>query len=649
MTGFLGCAILYRKRIYAALRISLQNGFGNMHRISKMEQKKEERIKCPKNNIRRLMVAVLAFAGTYFFPWMLQLRDGKLGYTNSIVSVGLFALLAMLLDKAFQRGFDGKRSRWFLPCAFGFLFVFCIVSGAQLDLSGSVPFANASMWIAVLVLAVIVAVMVRYFWELLETKRLLRNSAGTAGEKSSIGSWLITAGVILLCYIPVFLAVWPGFFVYDAQDELLQVITRNFSTHHPLLHVLLMGGIVQLGYKVTDSYNAGIALYTFLQMAFLAGIFAWCVEKLKGRGMGKCGRVLLTLYFGLCPVLVMFSLCSAKDGLFTGMLLIMVLLIQELCRNSESFFKNRFSMAVLAGASLGMMLLRHNGFYAFLVFIPFLIIYLKKCWKKITLYLFVIVLVYGAMNSAMTWIFRADSSENQEILTVPIMQLARVYTYEKDRISEEEKDVLYQYLSEEALGYYVPKVSDRVKIRFNNEAFSEKKAAFFALWAKWGLRYPFTYLNAWFLTSYGYWYPDTVIDVYRGNEVFTFTYGDSSYFGYEVEEPGHRESKIPWLNELYRKMSLEIAQQKIPVVSMLFSPGFWFWAVAFMLGFIWYTGEYGRAVPFILPLLCWLTVILGPTYLVRYVVFLWVLLPVLLWEFILSTGRKTSGTEAKGG
>lgn len=41
----------------------------------------------------------------------------------------------------------------------------------------------------------------------------------------------------------------------------------------------------------------------------------------------------------------------------------------------------------------------------------------------------------------------------------------------------------------------------------------------------------------------------------RGNTVFTFTYKDNSYFGYEVEQPGVRESKIPWLDEVYRKLS----------------------------------------------------------------------------------------------
>ena len=218
------------------------------------------------------------------------------------------------------------------------------------------------------------------------------------------------------------------------------------------------------------------------------------------------------------------------------------------------------------------------------------------------------------------------------MLTVPISQMARVYADEKDGLSAKDKEILYKYLPKEALERYTPKVSDGVKIHFNNDAFKEDKGSFLRLWLQWGVTHPFTYLNAWFMTSYGFWYPDTVIDVYRGNSVFTYTYGDSSYFGYEVEQPGTRESKIPWLDELYRKMSLEIAQQKIPVVSMLFSPGFLFWVMAFGMGFLCYQERWRSVLPLVLPLLVWLTVILGPTYLVRYVVFLWVVVPLLILE-----------------
>lgn len=67
---------------------------------------------------------------------------------------------------------------------------------------------------------------------------------------------------------------------------------------------------------------------------------------------------------------------------------------------------------------------------------------------------------------------------------------------------------------------------------------------------------------------------------------------------------------------------------------MLFSPGFLFWVMLFFLGFLCDQGNWKQAMPFLLPLLVWLTVILGPTYLVRYVVFLWVVVPVLVYEVL---------------
>lgn len=584
--------------------------------------------------------ALLAFASAWAFPWMLSMSGDRLEYTNSIVSVFLFLALFCFVNRIFKAGFEGKLSRWGFPLLFGAAFSVCMVFGAQLDLAESIPFKQGRMWVSILVLAILFTLLCRYFWDrLLEWKYAVENRRSqraqeqeeTVKTKSRRSFW-ITAGVILVLYLPVFLAVYPGFFVYDAQDEYLQVVTRNFSTHHPLMHVLFLGGVIQAVYKLTGSYNLGIACYTLIQMTVMAGIFAWFIEKMKTRGMAKWCRILLALYFGLCPVLVMFSLCSAKDGLFTGMLLIMVVLLQELCADPEVFFRKKRSVLLFAVSSLGMMLLRHNGFYAFLVFALIMIFYTKGLRSKIVVCFGAIIAAYLVINAGLAALLHADDSENQEMLTVPISQMARVYADEKETLSLEEKEILYRYLPEEALARYTPKVSDGVKISFNNEAFAADASGFFKLWAKWGTEHPFTYLNAWFMTSYGFWYPDTVIDVYRGNSVFTFTYEDSSYFGYEVEQPGARESKIPWLDECYRRMSLEIAQQKIPVLSMLFSPGFLFWVTAFGLGFLGYCKCWKKAVPFALPGLVWLTVILGPTYLVRYVVFLWALLPLLIWE-----------------
>lgn len=95
----------------------------------------------------------------------------------------------------------------------------------------------------------------------------------------------------------------------------------------------------------------------------------------------------------------MFSLCSAKDGLFTGVLLVLLLLLQDLCEQPERFWKSRGRVIFLVLAAAGMMLLRHNGFYAFLVFIPVLTIFLHKQWKRVLLTLLSAVVCYAACKS----------------------------------------------------------------------------------------------------------------------------------------------------------------------------------------------------------------------------------------------------------
>lgn len=519
------------------------------------------------------------------------------------------------------------RRGWGLPCLLAFFFSACIVFGAQLERQGSVSFTNPSTWLLLLLLTLVVAPLLRASWNLAGSRRrCFPPEQESPAEGNELRSFGIYALIIFLCYLPVLLAVYPGFFVYDAQDELMQVVTRSFSTHHPLLHVLLMGGTVQAGYKLTGDYNVGIAAYTVLQMLLLSGIFSWCICRLKREGMGKAGRIACILYFGWFPVIVMFVLCSAKDGLFSGMLLAVVMVLRRWQAEGVSVGKEWILFAV---SSVLMMLLRHNGFYAFIVF------GVLFCRGKRLLLSAGAALLALFLSSALSFAFQAEDSEHQEMLTVPIQQLARVYCMDGGSLTEEEKQILYEVLPEDALRRYSPKVSDGVKVFFDNEAFEKAPWRYGRLWLSLGLRHPFTYLNAWFMTSYGFWYPHAVVDVYRGNTVFTFTYGDSSYFGYEVEKPGVRHSLIPWLDKVYRSISLDVVWQKLPVLSLFLAPGgFVFWFMVYVLGFFIDTKRPGRAVPYLLPLLVWATVLLGPTYLVRYVVFWWFLLPVLCWDLI---------------
>lgn len=574
------------------------------------------------NNKLNMISFVLATAGTLCFPQIWNLQENSLGFTNSFFSIFLWALCLYAVRVSLKTIDLKDRRGWWCACLCSLGFTLAMLFGVRLDNVENVDFKDAGLWISIPVLTCLFAILVRKLWDVLP-----RTSAKEDSDASHRKANLLTFVFLLLCWLPVFLAVYPGFFVYDAQDEYIQVATRVFATHHPLVHVLLLGGIICGMHKLTGSYNIGIACYTLLQMTLVSLVFTFLLSYLRKKKVSRALRLVSTLYFGLFPVVVMFALCSAKDALFSAFLLLLIISLIEMCRDGDGFFRAKGWIILSVASAMCMMLLRNNGIYAFLFAVFFLFLYQKNNRKKVLLWAAAALVGYLLINGGLKAALHAESGENQEILTVPIQQLARTYKYTPEAFSEEDKETLYEILPREALTMYNARLSDPVKYRFCNEAFAADKAKYAKLWLRIGLKKPLSYLNAWFMTSYGFWYPDTVINVYSGNSVFTFTYEDVSYFGYEVELPGTRESKIPWLDEVYRRMSLEITQEKIPVLSMLFSPGALFWLFIFGCGYLMYRRRFSLLVPCVMILAVWLTVILGPTYLPRYVLIFWFVLP----------------------
>lgn len=631
--------------------------------------------------IGNMMVSGLA---VWCLPHLLHLGADHLGVTNSWFGVFLWLVLWYGLEKTKKtEGIERTGRTAGIAWLFGFAFSTALALGSSLDQNGSIDVTEPVLWISILVWGWIFGLWTAAAWHDIgawqdrrqktgssrygvsrdskweagkdgasgETKRAQREKSSEGhGQEALSGKtdniwcsnwisrweslsctrqWVLTACVLFLCWLPVFLAVYPGFFVYDAQDELLQVQTRSFTRHHPLPHVTLLGGVILAVNKVTGSYNAGIAAYTLFQMAVLAAVFAYVLTELKNKGMARWQRLAAGCYFAFFPVIVMFSLCSAKDGIFSAALLLLLIALLEAGKDPERFWRNRRAVLTLAVSAVVMMSFRHNGSYAFLVLIPVILWRAGRCREKAGFVLVSVCCIWYVLNTGLAGVLGAAPSGKQEMLTVPIQQLARVWTYDREDLSEEQLETLYEILPEEALQRYRPKLSDSVKSDFQNQVFLEDPGRYAKLWWELFLEHPVTYLNGWLMTSYGFWYPDTVIDVYRGNTVFTYTYEDSSFFGYEVEQPGIRESKLPWLAECYRKLSLEVWHHQIPVISMMFSPGFLFWCYAFAAGYAYMRKKTEWLLFFVMLLLIWLTVLLGPTFLPRYVLILWFALPIL--------------------
>ena len=590
---------------------------------------------------KKIVPLLIGFIGAMGLFWTLSssLETGResVVYSNSFFSVWFGILSAVLYKKVYEKISMANRKSILLAGVFSLALSLALNIGKELETIENLNVEKISIWINALVLGLYFTPFVLAAWEWLE-EIWKQNKKDSKMLKTNLSGFLMHWMIIFVCWVSVFLAFYPGAFVYDACDEYVQVATRTFTTHHPLTHVLLLGGMVCAGNKFWGSYNIGIAMYTIFQMLFLSGVFAYTISYIKKKISHRIVIWGMIAFYGFFPVISMYAVCSSKDAIFTGAFLIVVIKMLQMFEDSEEFLNNKGNILVSILAAVVMMLFRNNGLYAYVVWGTLLTIgcFWKKKSGRLLLGILIImmssVIIFLGCSKMLTICTKADDSESQEIMTVPIQQMVRTYIYSPETYTDSEKELLFEIIPEEEMHLYNARLSDLVKSKFKNDIFNHNKMKYLQLWMKIGFRKPMIYLNAWFMTSYGYWYPDAVINVYGGHTVHTFTYQDSSYFGFETEYPGTRESKFPWLEEQYRKMSLELYQQKLPGVSMLFSPGFLFWVYMFVFCFFMQKERWDTVVPLSGIAMLWLTAVLGPTYLVRYVLILWFALPVLIAE-----------------
>nr|MDE7284001.1 hypothetical protein [Lachnospiraceae bacterium] len=431
-----------------------------------------------KDNISVKAIAVfIATAGVLCFPQVMNIKGDELGFTNSIFSVLIWILCIYALSHSLNNIDIHDVRSWKIAGIWSFLFSAAMLFGVRLDMEGSVNFKDWKLWISFPVLTCFFAILIRRLWSFLENIDERKNGyaqgikvprlPGAVVKYENLAVYLF----LIICWIPVLLAVYPGFFVYDALSEYEQVASRVFSTHHPLVHVLMLGGIICAVHKLTGSYNLGIACYMIVQMLMVAGVFMYLNSFLGKKKVSGMMRFLSVLYFAVFPVIVMYAMCSTKDTIFTAALLLLLVCILEMCISTEYFFNSKLQMAIFIFSALTMILFRKNAFYAFVVMTPVFLIYFRNRLKKMAILLAVIFISFFLIDKTLMLVFHADDSERQEMLTVPIQQLARTYKFNKDVFEEEDIVTLHEILPEEALERYTPKLSDPVKYYFQNTAF----------------------------------------------------------------------------------------------------------------------------------------------------------------------------------
>lgn len=457
--------------------------------------------------------------------------------------------------------------------------------------------------------------------------------------------WPTYCVLLMVCWLPVLAAAYPGFYNYDVAGQLPQAMYASvpYNTHHSLLHTLIMGKVITWGYQLTGmNITKGILLHSIFQMLLCALVFTFVVRKIVFLTDSLPFLILSFLYYAFFPVIAMFSMSTTKDVLCSLFLLLAVVFLYSLLQESDKKENVRHGAVVFVLSAVLMGLFRKNGVYALvLLFVLVLAADSVKKYQKLMLIGSSVVLCL-LLNHLLAWGLQAQEGSKVEAFSVPLQQVARVYADKgREAFSEDEWRLLETVASEEVLRGYEPVQADSIK---NFIRFSEIEKApldYLELWFSLFCRYPGLYLDAFLDNTYQAWYPWTnVVDDTKNGTIY--------YFDMEMRGGMERFTKSEKLLDFYNGIASEDSFQKIPVVRLLFSMGAMLWLLLILLAYGIYAGKREFVWPMLLVLAYCATSMLGPVALVRYYLILFYCFPIgILFLFRRDGSTRNGGERSK--
>lgn len=491
----------------------------------------------------------------------------------------------------------------------GFAFALCQLAGARLDVADTLGGLGAAAALLASSLALTPAVSFGFAW-------LARRAEGirpSEGERLR-GRWVFWGclAAILLAWLPMYLAYYPGMFNYDSTGEITQVLAHSYDGNFPIAHTLLLGAFYRLG-EALGSFNTGIALYTALQCIVLAASMAYAALYLYRLGCPRWLWLGMTALFALLPAHSLLAMCTTKDLFFSAALLALMLRLHALWRAS-GVARGR-DYAIIAALTALLCLMRNNGIFATAAAGLFAVPVLKAhplARRRVLAALLCGVVLFGAVTAGLNAVTHPKRSGIREWLSMPLMQVARVWA---------RADEAGETLPEDAeIRTFIPQVeryqrhlSDGVKRKTTVDVVNMPQ--FLSLWARLFARHPADFVDAAAYLTKGYWHlnDETHLDIYaeRGNHGYLETLNQD---GLGVT----RQSALPGLMARMDALFVENEYRRVPLLATVVEPAFWCWMVCALVVWMAYRRDRGGLWAASLLMGLFASMLFGPCAYIRY-------------------------------
>ena len=197
------------------------------------------------------------------------------------------------------------------------IYALCIVYGADIMYYDTIAYLSGKTWLRILRWSVIM-----YFLASL-CHLFIAKILGIIAQKkiksfNSKSFFFVIWGAILLGWLPIYGACYPGLGIYDGPSQLGGEIT----THHPLVHTLFIHAMDFLAQRA--GWRSWLVPYAVIQMGALSAVFAYLLTYLRSKGFGTVYLSVILAWFVLFPMNPMMAIATTKDTLFSAAFIMFV-------------------------------------------------------------------------------------------------------------------------------------------------------------------------------------------------------------------------------------------------------------------------------------------------------------------------------------
>lgn len=530
---------------------------------------------------------VMACGGNYFL--------------NSIISIAIFFLYLIAYRKINYNDYRLQLLSGFLSL----LFAAIIMIGSLLDNSRLGTLSRILFTIPMLSFSLYPLIV------------FIMSTKGINANVSKLNNKNLFYIIIFIGNIVTFLSLYPGVYGYDAGFEILQILdsTVAITSRFSIIYSYFISVFIKLGYSLFNSYQIGFALYAFVQMTLMDFIYIYIINYIFQKNYNHIFFYILVLFYSFFPLITIINVSSCQDVLFGGIFAVIVILLDKINKNIT------VKPMLVSLLIFLLFLLRNNGFYAFLVFLIIVLLFAKGYKKyiiKVSILPVFLYIIY--LGPFMNFFNISKDTTINEMLSIPSQQIANVYNYKYDNLTNNQKKLINKFYNTEHFEYYTwrQEISDPIKSQLNSEYTKQNLRQYIQLWMELGINYPRNYIQAFLLNTHGLWYPDKQYNDSRMYHPYIEVnmMNAKEYNNKYIEV--NRDSKFTMGYNIINYLVTNNNYNKFPIISLLFTQGFYFIIFIVALAKDIYKKNSSNVLPYALVIGLYVTLFLAPVSLFRY-------------------------------